>query len=108
MGVGLVHCGLGNRIHSQCSRETLLSHDAAAHADMASFVSNASRDAFALKIALEVLEQIATTPRNRGAKRNAAAAVAFIQHVIFAAHAKLPGDAITTADALNTQEAPAE
>lgn len=33
----------------------------------------------ALKVAMSTLEQIATTPRNRGAKSNASATLAFLQ-----------------------------
>ena len=72
-------------VPQSCFTESLGSPAAAAHADVVSFVCNASRDAYALKIALETLEQIATTPRNRGAKRNAAATLDFIRQVILSA-----------------------
>jgi len=37
------------------------------------------KKAAALEVAMKTLRQIATTPRNRGAKRNARAAVEFIE-----------------------------
>jgi len=40
---------------------------------------NGQRIEAALETALAVLEQIATTPRNRGAKRSAAATLAFLR-----------------------------
>lgn len=47
----------------------------------------------ALETALTVLEQIATTPRNRGAKRSASATVAFLRTQLDARHnAKVEAD----------------
>lgn len=47
--------------------------------DVGDATCNGQRIEAALETALAVLEQIATTQRNRGAKRNAAATLAFLR-----------------------------
>ena len=42
-------------------------------------LAKVAQEAVLLVVALKVLEQIATTPRNRGARRSARAALAFIE-----------------------------